>query len=79
MKKVILARISTISIPGLHSDLVTLGLITQNDLSVDGGKVVVSVNVPGDFPGDLGQTKTLIEEKLAGLDENRCRRHSRQS
>jgi len=69
MKKVILARISTIKVPGLVSDLVTLGLITQHDLSVEGGKVIVSVNVPGDFPGDLRQVKTLIEEKLAGLDE----------
>ena len=69
MKKVILARISTIKVPGLVSDLVTLGLITEHELSIDGGKVIVSVNVPSDFPGDLATIKTLIEEKLAGLDE----------
>ncbi len=69
MKKVILARISTIKVPGLVSDLVTLGLITERDLSVEGSKAVVSVNVPADFPGDLAQVKQLIEEKLAGLNE----------
>ena len=69
MEKVILARISTIKVPGLVSDLVTLGLITGRDLLIEGGKVVVSVNVPGDFPGDLAQIKPLIEEKLAGLEE----------
>ncbi|MFT7594926.1 MAG: ATP-binding protein involved in chromosome partitioning [Paracoccaceae bacterium] len=69
MKKVILARLSTISIPGLRRDMVTLGMITDHDLSIDEGKVVVSVNVPAEFSGDLGQIKTLIEEKLSGVDE----------
>jgi len=69
MKKVILARISTIKVPGLRSDLVNLGLITEREISIDGGKVIVSVNVPMDFPGDLAEIKTLIEDKLKGLDE----------
>lgn len=69
MKKVILARISTIQIPGLVSDLVTLGLITDNEISIDGGKVIVSVNVPNKFPGDLEQIKPMIEDKLSGLNE----------
>ena len=69
MKKVILARISTIQIPGLVSDLVTLGLITDNEISIDGGKVIVSVNVPDKFPGDLEQIKPMIEDKLSGLSE----------
>ncbi len=69
MKKVILARLSTIKVPGLRSDMVTLGMITQSDLAVEGGKAVVSVNVPATFQGDLAEVKTLIEEKLAGLKE----------
>lgn len=69
MKKVILARLSTIQVPGLRMDLVTSGMITERDIAIDGGKVVVSVNVPENFSGDLAAAKSLIEDKLAGLDE----------
>lgn len=71
MKKVILARISTIKVPGLVSDLVTLDLITDNEVSIDGGKVIVSVNVPGNFPGDLtAQTPDRKQAGRAGRDRN---------
>ena len=69
MKKVILARLSTIPVAGLHTDMVTSGMISDRDISIDGGKVVVSVNVPEGFPADLGQVRSLIEDKLGALDE----------
>ncbi len=69
MKKVILARLTTVPVAELHTDLVTSGMITERDISVDGGKVVVSVNVPDRFDGDLELIKSRIENKLSGLKE----------
>ena len=69
MKKVILARLSTIPVPGLRTDLVTSGMVSDRDVAIDGGKVIVSVNVPEDFSGDLDTAKALIEDKLSGLPE----------
>ncbi|MFC6686495.1 Mrp/NBP35 family ATP-binding protein [Jhaorihella thermophila] len=68
MKKVILARLSTIPVAGVHPDLVLSGMITERDVAIDGGKVVISVNIPESFKGDLAELKQAIEDKLAGLD-----------
>ncbi len=68
MKKVILARLSTIPFAGVRPDLVTSGMITERDVAVDGGKVVISVNIPEGFRGDLVELKQLIEDKLSGLN-----------
>lgn len=68
MKNVLLARLSTVPVKGLHTDLVSSGMITAHDISVDGSKVVVSVNVPAGFSADLGEVKTNIEDKLRDVD-----------
>lgn len=68
MKKIILARLSLITPPGSRTDLLTSGMILPDQVMVEGGKVVIPVNVPPDFPGDLAQVQTLIEERLESLD-----------
>jgi ATP-binding protein involved in chromosome partitioning len=69
MKKVILARLSTITLAGMRSDLVTSGMVSGRDISFEDGKALVPVNIPDDFSGDPGAIQTLIEDKLAGLGE----------
>ncbi len=69
MKNVILARLSTILPEGMCADVVRAGMVTDRDVSIDGSKVIVSVNVPEGFKGDLADVKLLIEEKLEPLDE----------
>ena len=69
MKKVIQARLSTIDVDGLPRDMVTMGMVTERDISVDGGKVVISVNLPDGFGGDLQAMEAQIRDKLAALDE----------
>lgn len=69
MKKVILARLSTIPVPGLRTDLVSSGMVSDRDIAIDAGKVIVSVTVAEDFSGDLDTMKGLIEDKLSALPE----------
>lgn len=69
MKNVILARLSTILPEGMRADLVRTGMVTDRDISIDGSKVIVSVNIPDKFSGDIAGIKQLIEEKLDPLDE----------
>jgi len=69
MKNVILARLSTILPSGMRADIVRAGMVTDRDVSIDGSKVIISVNVPDKFEGDLAGIKQLIEEKLEPLEE----------
>ncbi|RYH12218.1 iron-sulfur cluster carrier protein ApbC [Tropicimonas sp. IMCC6043] len=68
MKKVILARLSLITPPGLRTDLLTSGMVRPEQVSAEDGKVLVPVNVPEDFAGDIAETQRLIEERLSGLE-----------
>ena len=68
MKKVILTRLSLITPPGLKTDLLTSGMVVPDQVTVEDGKVIVPVNVPADFPGDLGAVQSMIEEQLKSLD-----------
>ena len=69
MKKVILARLSTIPVPGMRMDLITSGMVGERDIALDDGRAVVSVNIPDGFTADLDALKAAIEAKLAGLPE----------
>lgn len=69
MKKVVLARLSTIRPPGLRMDLVSSGMVSAQDIAIDGGRFVISVNVPDRFDGDLDALKQEIEDRLTGLSE----------
>ena len=69
MKKVILARLSTIPVPGMRMDLITSAMVGERDIALDDGRAVVSVNIPDGFTADLDALKAAIEAKLAGLPE----------
>ncbi|MCB1334373.1 MAG: iron-sulfur cluster carrier protein ApbC [Roseivivax sp.] len=68
MKKVILTRLSLLTAPGMRTDLLTSGMVVPDHVTVDDdGKVIVPVNVPQDYTGDLGAVQAMIEERLKGL------------
>ncbi|WP_319823941.1 iron-sulfur cluster carrier protein ApbC [Thalassovita sp.] len=69
MKKVILARLSTITPQSSRLDLVSAGMVGDRDIALDGGRAVVSVNLPEAFDGDLETLKSQIEDRLSGLPE----------
>ena len=69
MKKVILTRLGLISAPGQRVDLLTSGMVNPDQITIDGGKVIVPVNVPADFEGDMDSLKAEIEERLSSLKE----------
>lgn len=68
MKDVILRRLSLINAPGMSTDLLTCGMVVPDQVIVDEGKVIVSVNVPEDYPGDVSEIQRLIEDRLKGLE-----------
>nr|AFI78384.1 nucleotide-binding protein-like protein [uncultured bacterium ws101A12] len=69
MQKAILNRLGLITAPGMREDILTAGLVRPDEISVDGGKVIVPVNVPAGFGGDLAEVQALIEDRLQSLDE----------
>ncbi|SDJ24985.1 Mrp/NBP35 family ATP-binding protein [Aliiruegeria lutimaris] len=69
MKKVVLARLSLITPTGMRTDLLTSGMVVADEVQVEDGKVIVPVNVPDGFPGDLAELKATIEDRLGGLEE----------
>lgn len=69
MKKVILARLSTIVPAGMRMDIVTSGMVGEADIAIDDGRFVISVNLPEAFESDLEALKSQVEERLAGLSE----------
>ena len=70
MKKVILTRLSLLTAPGVRADLLTSGMVVEDQVSVDEaeGKVIVPVNIPETYAGDVADIQTMIEERLEGLD-----------
>ena len=70
MKKVILTRLSLLTAPGVRADLLTSGMVVEDQVSVDEaeGKVIVPVNIPENYAGDVADIQTMIEERLEGLD-----------
>ncbi|MGV6847416.1 MAG: iron-sulfur cluster carrier protein ApbC [Marinibacterium sp.] len=69
MKKVILTRLSLITAPGLTTDLLTSGMVVPEQVTVDGGKVIIPVNVPEGYEGDLADVQAMIEDRLKSLKE----------
>jgi ATP-binding protein involved in chromosome partitioning len=69
MKKVILTRLGMITAPGMRTDLLTSGLVVADQISVDGGKVIIPVNVPDSYTGDPTEIQALIEDRLKSLSE----------
>ncbi len=69
MKNVILTRLGMITAPGMKEDLLTSGMIVGDQLFVDGGKVIIPVNIPAGYSGDADALRALIEERMASLKE----------
>ncbi len=62
----IMAHLAHVEAEGIKGNIIEAGLVTEKDVSVNGHKVVVSVNVPGDFMGDLKTLQQDIETRLKG-------------
>jgi ATP-binding protein involved in chromosome partitioning len=68
MKEQILDRLGKIRAEGIQGDVVSAGMVGAKDIAVEGGKVVVTINVPEGFPGDLGQVQAEVEAEIKGMD-----------
>jgi len=68
MKQAIMRALAEVTSPELASDIVNDGLVRENDVVVDGGKVVVSINVPDGFSGDLDALHAATEKRVAGVE-----------
>lgn len=64
MKTRIMAHLAHVEAEGVKGNIVEAGLVSEKDIAVTGNKVVVSVNVPADFMGDLARLKAEIETRL---------------
>ncbi len=60
----IMAHLAHIEAEGVKGNIVEAGLVTEKDVAINGHKVVVSVNVPADFMGDLKALQKEIETRL---------------
>jgi len=68
LKKVILTRLSLITPPGMREDILTAGLIKIDEISVgDDGKVIVPVNIPAGYSGDVEALQATVQERLENL------------
>lgn len=62
----IMAHLAHVEAEGIKGNIVDAGLVTEKDVAINGHKVVVSVNVPSDFMGDLKALQHDIEKRLNG-------------
>jgi ATP-binding protein involved in chromosome partitioning len=60
----IMANLAKVTAEGVKGNIVEAGLVTEKDIAINDHKVVVSVNVPGDFMGDLAALKVEIEKRV---------------
>ena len=52
MKKVVMARLMSVFVPAMRTDLVSADMVREREVSVEDGKVIVPVNIPAGFSGD---------------------------
>lgn len=64
MRTRIMAHLAHVEAEGVKGNIVEAGLVSDKDIAIEDHKVVVSVNVPGDFMGDLASLKAGIETRL---------------
>ncbi|OIP83434.1 MAG: sodium:proton antiporter [Rhodobacterales bacterium CG2_30_65_12] len=60
----IMANLAKVTADGVKGNIVEAGLVAEKDVAINDHKVVVSVNVPGDFIGDLKALKGDIERRM---------------
>ncbi|MCP3972354.1 MAG: iron-sulfur cluster carrier protein ApbC [Rhodobacteraceae bacterium] len=63
-----MARLMSVFVPAMRTDLVSCGMVREPEVAVEGGKVLVPVNIPAGFAGDVAEVKTLVEDKLQSLE-----------
>jgi len=69
LKKVVLTRLSLLNPPGMREDILTSGMIKIPEVSVDdAGKVIIPVNIPERYDGNVGELQAMIEERLKRLE-----------
>ncbi|RME14696.1 MAG: MRP family ATP-binding protein [Alphaproteobacteria bacterium] len=64
MLKPIMQTLAGITAEGLKGDIVSAGLVTEKDVAINDDKVVISVNVPEGFGGDLKALKEEVERQV---------------
>ncbi len=60
----IMANLAKVECDGVKGNIVEAGLVTEKDVAINDHKVVVSVNVPAAFTGDLAKLKQEIEKRV---------------
>jgi len=60
----IMANLAKVTAAGVKGNIVEAGLVSEKDVAINDHKVVISVNVPGDFLGDLKVLKEDIEARI---------------
>ncbi len=60
----IMANLRKVKADGIKGNIVEAGLVSEKDVAINDHKVVVSVNVPGDFMGDLKALKEEVERRV---------------
>ena len=68
MKKVVMARLMSVVVPAMRTDLVSCDMVREREVTVEDGKVIVPVNIPEGFQGDVSAVQASIEERLQGLN-----------
>jgi len=68
MKSQVIEALRAVSVDGQEGDVVSTGLIGESDVVIDDDKVVVSVNLPQGFAGDLGALRSRIEAAVKAVD-----------
>jgi len=66
MKDAVLQALGAVTVGGMAEDVVSAGLVGERDIVIEGGKVIISVNVPEEFSGDLGALQGEIEAQIRG-------------
>jgi ATP-binding protein involved in chromosome partitioning len=61
----IMANLAKVEVKGVKGNIVAAGLVSEKDVAINDHKVVVSVNVPADFMGDLAALKAEVEKRVS--------------
>lgn len=60
----IMANLAKVEAEGIKGNIVQAGLVSEDDVAINDHKVVVSINVPADFMGDLAKLKADVEKRV---------------
>lgn len=69
MKEQILEILKGIQPVGLPTNVVDAGMISERDITVDGSKVVISINVPDGYADQAAYARDLVENQVKALPE----------